>query len=129
MPSRPSTVGSASFDPDRFFERWASGDISAPKDNDLRSAIITAFDLKSDDDYVYHATASVTLAQVQAAINYGDRGGLLAWYTDAEGKPVRFLFLCLSHTTNTTKSSPTHPAPTSPPTHRYSSHQHPRRAC
>jgi len=91
MPSQPSSLGSASFDPDDFFTKWASGEISAPttQDNDFRFAIIKAFNLKSTDDYAYHATASVTLAQVQAALNAGDKNGLLAWYIDSEGKPVR----------------------------------------
>ncbi|KAJ9636864.1 hypothetical protein H2199_007858 [Coniosporium tulheliwenetii] len=85
--SRPHTVGAASFDPDAFFEAWSSN-ASLSQNNDLRSCIINAFNLKSNDGYVYHATAAVTLAQVQTAINYGGQRELHAWYRDEEGKPI-----------------------------------------
>lgn len=93
VPTRPSarTVKSAAFDPVRFFHKWPeqhSGFL--PKDDDLRTFIIQAFGLHESDDYVYHAVASVTLAQVQHAINRGagENGLLHAWYRDAEGKQV-----------------------------------------
>ncbi|KAL9064450.1 MAG: hypothetical protein Q9157_007828, partial [Trypethelium eluteriae] len=78
------TVGSSSFDPDAFLEAWKIGRIGPPKDNDLRTAITEAFGLKENDDYVYHAIASVTLAQVQQAINAGGANGLHAWYRDEQ---------------------------------------------
>jgi hypothetical protein len=59
--------------------------------NDLRSAVIEAFDLPRNDSYVYHAIASVTLSQVQEAINAGTSHGLCNWYLDSENKLV-----CLS---------------------------------
>lgn len=89
--SRPHTVGAASFDPDAFFDAWSSN-ASLPQNNDFRTSIVNAFNLKFDDDYVYHATAAVTLAQVQTAINYGGQRELHAWYRDEEGRPVSPLY-------------------------------------
>ncbi|KAL8719494.1 MAG: hypothetical protein Q9225_003503 [Loekoesia sp. 1 TL-2023] len=85
---RAQTNGSIHFDPDAFFQSWI-GDPSAllPQNNDLRSSIISAFNLAQSDNYVYHAIASVTLAQVQEAIEHGAENGLHAWYPDASGKP------------------------------------------
>lgn len=84
---RARTIGSAQFDPEAFFQRWAS-EPNFPPDGDLRSSIIKAFDLPLSDHYVYHAIASVTLADVQQAISSGGRHGLHAWYLDEVGKPV-----------------------------------------
>lgn len=81
---KPHTVGSASFDPDKFFEEWDPERI--PKDNNLQGTIISAFNLKSSDDYVYHAIASVTLPQVQNAINHGASNGMHAWYLFDDAK-------------------------------------------
>ena len=88
--SGPYCAGSASFNPERFFSAWQEGKISAPADksNDLRTSIRTAFDLPENDPYVYHAIASVTLAQVQTAVNSGAEYGLHSWYRDGEGQPV-----------------------------------------
>lgn len=84
-----STVGSRTFDPDAFFESWIKGDIAGPKDaGNFRDAIVKCFGLKPDDQYVYHAIASVTLEQVQTAVNHGGKFNLHAWYQDAEGKQV-----------------------------------------
>ncbi|KAL8658708.1 MAG: hypothetical protein Q9226_000822 [Calogaya cf. arnoldii] len=81
------TTGSAHFDPDAFFESWAKNSTTLlPQENNLRSSIITAFNLAHSDSYVYHAVASVTLAQVQEAIQYGGQHGLHAWYPDEAGK-------------------------------------------
>ena len=82
------TIGSNSFAPDAFFEAWAKGDKSAPADTSLRASIIGSFGLPKDDSYIYHAIASVTLNQVQVAIDAGRRNGLLDWYLDKEGTPV-----------------------------------------
>lgn len=88
MPSQraPRTEHATSFDPDVFFDAWSPELV--PQDNDLESAIKKAFQLKQDDDYVYHATASVTLAQVQMAVKFGGKGRLHAWYIDSEGNEV-----------------------------------------
>jgi hypothetical protein len=91
MPPPPShsayTEGSGEFDPAAFFKSWKES--STPQNNDLRTAINKAFNLRPEDDYVYHANASVTLTQVQVAIDHGDVNGLHAWYKDQEGQQVQ----------------------------------------
>lgn len=89
---KAETEGASHFDPDALLEAWDSS-MTIPSDNDLRSSIITTFNLPENDTYVYHAIASVTLAQVQAAISHGAGSGLHAWYLDNEGKPVN---ICLN---------------------------------
>ena len=81
------TIGAADWNPDAFFEAWEKLK-PFPKDGDLQTSITTAFNLSTRDRYVYHAVASVTLSQVQEAINNGGANGLHAWYLDNEGKPV-----------------------------------------
>ena len=76
-------------EPDTLFEAWSKGQKSLPESDDFKSSIISTFNLPHDDSYVYHATASVTLSQVQEAINHGGKSGLHAWYLNDEGKPVR----------------------------------------
>ncbi|EPS42967.1 hypothetical protein H072_3081 [Dactylellina haptotyla CBS 200.50] len=81
------TTGSAAFTPDSFFSAWTDERQKDPvPNNDLRSAIIRAFELKPDDAYVYHAIASVTLQQVQTAVAQGGDRGLHAWYRDEKGE-------------------------------------------
>ncbi|CAF9933663.1 MAG: hypothetical protein HETSPECPRED_008733 [Heterodermia speciosa] len=90
MPSvqrKARTTGSANWAPDVFFETWESSK-SLPKDDDLRTSITSAFNLSNRDSYVYHAIASVTLSEVQEAIENGNENGLHAWYLDAEGKAI-----------------------------------------
>ena len=82
------TEGSSRFDPDALLEAWGKGQKALPENNGLRSSIISTFSLPLDDNYVYHATASVTLSQVQTAINHGDQSGLHAWYLDSHRTPV-----------------------------------------
>ncbi|KAL8638562.1 MAG: hypothetical protein Q9228_004290, partial [Teloschistes exilis] len=85
---RAQTTGSSDFDPDAFFEKWAkNGNALLPQNNDLRSSIISAFNLAQSDNYVYHAIASVTLAQVQEAIDHGAENGMHAWYPKEAGEP------------------------------------------
>ena len=84
----PRTEGSARFNPDVLFEIWDSGQKTLPTENDLRSSIISTFGLAPNDNYVYHAIASVTLAQVQTAIHHGSESGMHAWYHDDMGHPV-----------------------------------------
>lgn len=84
----PRTVQGASLDPEKLCERWANHELSAPVDNDLKSAVEKTFGIKSNDTYVYHAIMSVTLAEVQRAINHGDQSGLHVWYLDQNDQPV-----------------------------------------
>ena len=86
---RARTKGSSHFDPDALFEAWNTTQNSLPENDDLKSSIISTFNLPHNDSYVYHATASVTLSQAQEAIKHGNKAGLHAWYLDDEGKPVR----------------------------------------
>lgn len=81
------TTGSSRFDPELFFERWEEESASLlPQKNDLRQSIITAFNLAQTDSYVYHAIASVTLSQVQEAVEHGGDHGLHNWYPDESGR-------------------------------------------
>ena len=82
------TVGSSSFEPESFLEAWRNGNFGPPADHDLRETTIKAFGLEENDDYVYHATASVTLADVQQAIENREKNGLHAWYRDEKGEHV-----------------------------------------
>ena len=82
----PSTTGVAKFDPDTLL---TSPEIhqtarEALNQNDLQSAIKTAFNLSQKDKYTYHASVSITLEQAQAAINAGGANGLCAWYPSEE---------------------------------------------
>lgn len=83
---KPYTVGSSSFDPDLFIRQWSKN--ALPKDADFEACIEGAFGLKKQDNYVYHAVASVTLQQVQRAINGGSQNGMHAWYRDECGNIV-----------------------------------------
>ena len=83
--NNPHTVGASIFEPDAFLNEW--NEESLPQCNDLRSAIIQAFKLKPDN-YIYHATASVSLDQVQSAIEHGGANGLHAWYRNGAGEQV-----------------------------------------
>jgi hypothetical protein len=84
---RCGTVGSTKFDPEDFFDTWPN--ISPLlKDQPFQRFITQAFKLKIPDTYVYHAVASVTLVQVQAAIDAGDANGLHDWYQDDNGHRV-----------------------------------------
>jgi hypothetical protein len=88
----PSTVGAESFDPDDLFqdEQKLKEANSHLANNDLRSAVIAFFALPATDDYVYHAISSVTLAQVQQAVQQGGQHGLHDWYKDVDSKSVSF---------------------------------------
>ncbi len=93
VPFRPQaqTIKSTSFNPEAFFDSWPERSSELlPQDDDLRSSITNAFGLKESDDFVYHAIASVTLAQMQDAIDKGagENGMLHVWYRDLEGKQV-----------------------------------------
>ncbi|MCJ1404640.1 hypothetical protein MMC11_007866 [Xylographa trunciseda] len=86
---KPRTSGAAQFDPDTFFQSWPDRPAHFLEDDNLRNAIITSFELPHNDSYVYHAIASVTLAQVQQAISHGGEAGLHAWYLDEQGQPLQ----------------------------------------
>lgn len=88
IPKKPQTEGSFNFDPDSFFEKWATGENGVPKDNDFQKCISRAFGLRSSDAYVYKAIAEVTLSQAQTYLNYGNQGRLLEWYRDEECNKV-----------------------------------------
>ncbi|MCJ1286093.1 hypothetical protein MMC26_005436 [Xylographa opegraphella] len=72
------TIGAEQFDSDIFFKSWPHRPVNLFDNNNLQHAIITAFELPHNDSFVYHAVASVTLAQVQQAISHGGEGGLHA---------------------------------------------------
>lgn len=83
-------VGSPAFDPSAV-----AGDVSMQKEvdeflqkDDLHSAIHSLFKLPENDDYVYHATASVKLSEVQRIVQLGGINGLHAWYKAEDGEPV-----------------------------------------
>ena len=99
-PSKPQTEGSTNFDPDQFFERWQKGEIGVPQDNDFQKCIIEAFDLRTNDTYVYRATAEVTIGQAQAYLNHGGEGRFLEWYRDEDGKQVGRLSTVQGHDLN-----------------------------
>jgi hypothetical protein len=74
------------FNPDALIHSW--GPHSLPQHNGFRAAIEKAFDIEPTDDYVYHASVSVTLPQVQVAIDHGNMHGLHAWYRNENGQQV-----------------------------------------
>ena len=81
------TENSASFSPDAFLDPSdATVGLQAARPflekNDFRGAIIAAFALSERDAYTYHAMASVSLAQVQSAVDAGPANRLHAWYID-----------------------------------------------
>lgn len=89
LPERPQTEGSTTFEPDKFFEEWKHEEaLQLLYNNDFRKFILKAFGLHFRDDYVYRATAEVTLLQAQTYIEFGAQGGLHAWYRDAQNQAV-----------------------------------------
>jgi hypothetical protein len=92
MPTSPpaTTVGSRDFEPAQLFEDRGLLDSARAHllKDDFKSAIITAFQLSEGDDYEYHATATVTLSQVQTAIDAGSAHGLHDWYLNGDSQPI-----------------------------------------
>ncbi|KIY01983.1 uncharacterized protein Z520_02121 [Fonsecaea multimorphosa CBS 102226] len=95
-PSPPAvTDGSKTWSPSHlFFDDDADDDNTASpetwdrihahlRENEFRAAITTAFELPAGDNFTYHATASVNLAQAEAAVRAGRKNGLHAWYVEA----------------------------------------------
>lgn len=68
------------------------------KNDDLLGASRMLFKLPNDDDYIYHATASVSLAQVQHIVQLGGINGLHNWYKSTDGTPVSLPRLTLQKT-------------------------------
>jgi hypothetical protein len=93
MASRPSCVGSLGFDPAERAENCdALKEVEGLLDEgDFQGAVTRYFNLPADDDYTYHALASVRLAEAQHALSLGGKNGLLDWYHDAAGSLVSFL--------------------------------------
>lgn len=97
-PGAAKTVGSATWTPDDFLKQWAQPDsTSHPRahldHDDLETSIKQSFALPENDSYVYHAVASVTLHQVQQAIQAGNKNGMHAWYLEDNGDQARPLCL------------------------------------
>lgn len=89
IPKTPQTERSNSFNPDAFFDSWANGEAQKLLyTNDFRKFVLKAFGLDFKDDYVYRATAEVTLLHAQTYLEFGSQGGLHAWYRDAENQQV-----------------------------------------
>lgn len=86
-PSPPATTdGSKTWTPARLFDNtnpdvWARVH-SHLNANEFRAAMASAFELPPGDSFTYHASASVNLAQVEAAIHAGRANGLHAWYVE-----------------------------------------------
>jgi hypothetical protein len=89
------TVGSRTFNPDEFFNAWPKTVVGI-KDASFEDFILDAFGINIPDDYVYYASASVSLQQVQKAIDAGDARGLHAWYQDENGIKVSVLLYMAS---------------------------------
>ncbi|KAK3392952.1 hypothetical protein B0H63DRAFT_456923 [Podospora didyma] len=90
LPAVVYCVGSPNFDPKAAIEDTGAHEAALQAlqtDNDLETAIRTWFGFLpgEEDKYVYHAIASVKLAQVQHAVRLGAANGLHAWYFDADG--------------------------------------------
>ncbi|EXJ88105.1 hypothetical protein A1O1_05033 [Capronia coronata CBS 617.96] len=88
MPPSPNegTDGSKTWSASHLFqdgaaERWHKIHEHLNK-NEFRAAITTAFELPPGDTFTYHASASVNLAQVEAALHAGRANGLHAWYIE-----------------------------------------------
>lgn len=82
----PSTIGVATFDPEKLLTDQETADKVrlALNENDLATAIKAAFTLSNKDKYTYHANTSITLDQAQSAVNAGGANGLCAWYPSEE---------------------------------------------
>lgn len=82
----PATEGSKTWSPQHLFdnnnpELWprVHSHLNA---HEFRAAITTAFELSAGDNFTYHASASVNLAQAEGAIRAGRINGLHAWYVE-----------------------------------------------
>ncbi|EXJ55085.1 hypothetical protein A1O7_08010 [Cladophialophora yegresii CBS 114405] len=86
-PSPPAvTDGSKTWAPSHLFDNSSPETWNAVhshlKADEFRAAIASAFELPQGDSFTYHATASVNLAQAEAAIRAGRVNGLHDWYVE-----------------------------------------------
>ena len=93
--SRPARVparcvGSPSFSPDEIIANQDKHQKAREHlaQNNLYEASRALLGFPAQDSYVYHATASVKLAEVQKVVNFGGVNGLHAWYRNEDGTPV-----------------------------------------
>ena len=98
LPSSGATntaASTASSNPNKYFSAASALETSKARleEDNFRDAVITGFGLEQDDSFVYHAIASVTLEQVQSAVDAGTAHGLCDWYLDGDGKVVCILRL------------------------------------
>ena len=93
----PFNVGSAAFDPTLLLSSPTAlasalthlSPFPTHPHGSLFAAIQSYFAIPPNDTYVYHAIVSVTLSQVQVAIDAGSANGLHDWYHDlSSGKPL-----------------------------------------
>lgn len=87
----PSCAGNPSFKPKTVFDdsdRLQEALDWLHRENSLYQACRVLFNLPHPDDYTYHAIASVTLAEVQHAIDLGASHNLHAWYRNPDRSPV-----------------------------------------
>lgn len=91
-------VSNPSFDPAAFFSQWDDKLFVPSPENgaSFKDCIIKAFNLPSDDSFVYQAHGVTTLELTQKAINGKRAHGLHGWYHDEEGKPVCRLLILMN---------------------------------
>ncbi|EGX95070.1 hypothetical protein CCM_03342 [Cordyceps militaris CM01] len=89
-PKKQYCIGSEGFEPSAVA---ANDTLQAQvdellKNDDLLGACRTLFKLPDNDDYVYHASASVSLARVQHIVQLGGVNGLHNWYKTTDETPA-----------------------------------------
>lgn len=83
-----TTDGSKTWEPSHLFHSSENGQEMWNKihahlnANEFKAAITAAFELPAGDNFTYHASASVNLSQVEAALHAGRANGLHAWYLE-----------------------------------------------
>ncbi|KAJ6779369.1 hypothetical protein PWT90_07932 [Aphanocladium album] len=90
---KPLCVGSTGFEPSTVATDGALQQQVEEllKRDDLLGASRILFKLPINDDYIYHATASVSLEEVQHIVQLGGVNGLHNWYKTSDGAPVSHL--------------------------------------
>lgn len=90
-PGRPrACVGNPSFRPLDAVKDTARQEqaLQLLSRNDFAGASRVLLGLPEHDEYIYHATASVSLAETQQAVDLGGVNGLHTWYRAEDGSPV-----------------------------------------